>query len=131
MFNLKIDPKLPHHYIISVGVKSMTDKDPGKFFLKHGPLYFSNDDVKNVQNAAILSKDKLFKTKQKKALEIFECLDLTASISAMKLASAANQCTMHHFSSEHFIEDSWFETLVKVANTSEHNSELLKQSVMR
>jgi hypothetical protein len=131
LFDLKIDPKLPHHYIISVGMKPMTDKDAGKIYLKHGPLYFTNQDVENVRSAAILSKDKLFKTDSKQALQNFKCLEIASSIRGMQLAAYANDCTVHHFSSAFVIGLDWFETLVDLANTSEHNKELLEKSRVR
>lgn len=131
MFELKIDPKLPHHYMISVGMRTAVDKDPGRLFLKHGPLYFTNEDVENVRSAAILSKDRLFKTKDKQALKNFNCLDLATAIRGIQLAAYANNCTLHHFSSAFVIGLDWFETLVDLANTSEHNRELLEKSRVR
>lgn len=131
MFDLKIDPKLFHHYFITVGMADMNSKNPGRMFLKHGPLYFCNDDVENVRSALILSNDRLFETDQKQALKNFDCYVIAGSIRAMQLASNANNCSMHHFSSEYKIDDEWFVTLVTVANTSQYNKELLQQSKMR
>lgn len=131
MWDLKTDPKLPHHYFISVSVHSVNSANPGKLFLKHGPLYFSNDDVKKMQGAALLSNDKLFKTSPKQALGIFNCTELAISIRGMSMASAANQCTLHHFSSPIKLDEDWFERLVDLANTSEYNMKLLKQSRIR
>ena len=130
MFDLKIDPKLPH-YILSVGMRSIISPDAGKMFLKHGPIYFTNDDVEAVRGAAILAEDKLFKTSHEQALKNFDCLSLASSIRCIGLAAAANQCTVHHFSSEFKLADAWFVTLVDLANTSEHNKDLLKKSRMR
>lgn len=131
MFDLKIDRKLPHHYLITVEVHNMNSKTPGKMFLKHGPLYFSNTDVQNVLSALILSKDRLFETTQKQALENFQCSHIAGSVRGMQLAAHANNCSMHHFSSEFVIDDEWFVSLVHVANRSEHNRELLKKSLVR
>ena len=131
MFEIKTDPKLPHHYLISVGLTTMHDKEPGKMYLKHGPLYFTNDDVLKVQGAAIMSQDKLFKTSPKQAVENFGCGKLAVAIRGMQLAAAANQCSMHHFSSPYKLDDEWFVRLVDGANKMEHNLNLLKNSKMR
>lgn len=131
MFDLKIDPKIPHHYIITVGIHPIISKNAGKLFMKHGPLYFTNDDVDNVRGAAILAQDRLFETTDEEALKNFGCLSLASAIRCIRLAAAANQCTIHHFSSEYKLNDEWFVTLVDLANISEHNRELLKKSRMR
>ena len=81
---LKTEPKRPHHYIIGVAVKSMRSSDPGKMYMKYGPVYFTNDDVSRVRDAKVLSEDRLFKTSSHDALEINECSGLVGSISAMK-----------------------------------------------
>ena len=49
----------------------------------------------------------------------------------MQLSAQANECTTHHFSSPVELDDEWFITLVDLANTSEHNKELLEKSRMR
>ena len=131
MFDLKIDEKFPHHYIISVGMRDMRSKNPGQMYLKHGPLYFSNDDVKNVQGALILSKDRLFETTSQQAMKNFGCKELSVAIRGMHLAAMANHCTMHHFSSPIKLQEDWFEHLVSTANKSDRNRELLENSVMR
>ena len=131
MFDLKTDANLPHHYIINVAIQSLRSKDPGKMFLKHGPMYFTNDEVDRVRSAAILSQDRLFKTSSEQALKNFNCLGLARSIRAMQLSGQANDCTTHHFSSPVKLDDEWFVTLVDLANTSEQNKDLLKKSRMR
>jgi hypothetical protein len=128
MFELKADKKLPHHYLISVAADSAKSSTPGKLRLKHGPLYFTHEDIELVRSAAILSKDKLFKTSSKQALDNFECCGLAIAIRGMELAAAANDCTMHHFSSAFPVDEEWFVTLVDLANTLEHNKELLRKS---
>ncbi len=131
MFELKTDSALPHHYIISVGLTSIRSKNPGKLFLKHGPLHFTNKDVENIRSAAILSQDRLFETTQGECLRNFECSRLAGGIRFMQLAANENDCTVHHFSSQYEIGDEWFVNLVDLANTSEHNKELLSKSRMR
>jgi len=130
-FEIKTDPKLNYHYIIAVGVHPATSSNAGKMYLKYTPIHFTNSDVGSMQHAAMLTKDKLFKTTGSEALAATGMGELAATISSLKLAAAANQCTLHHFSSEWEIDDDWFTTLVELANTSDHNKQLLKQSAMR
>lgn len=122
---LNLDPKRPHHYIIGVAVKSMRHSDPGKLYLKYGPLHFTNDDVKKVRDAKVLSEDKLFPTTSKEALEINECSQVVGSLTAMTLAARANDCTLHHFSTEFPFRDEDFETIVNAANISKESLKLL------
>lgn len=131
MFELKTDPELSHHYMITVGLTSIRSKDPGRLFLKHGPLSFTNEDVENIRSAAILSQDRLFETSQGQCLKNFKCAQLAGSIRYIQLAANANDCTVHHFSSAFEIEDEWFVNLVDVANISKHNKDLLKKSRVR
>ncbi len=130
---LKTDSKLPHHYIISVGMHpaTATAKEAGKLFLKYGPLYFHNSDVDKLRDAVMMSEDKVFKTTQKEALKMYNVQTIVASISAMKLAAAANQCTIHHFSSADEMRDEEFVTLVTAANTSPSTRRLLIDSDIR
>ena len=124
MFDLKVDPSFPHHYIFSVGVKSMLSSNPGEFFLKHGPIHFTNEDVEKVQNAVILTKDDLYqliyKTTNKEILQVTDCADIVNQISMMKFAAAANNCTLHHYSTEDFMDDyrNFFITYVELVNTN-------------
>ena len=118
LYDLKIDDKLFYHFFISVGIKDMYAVDRGKMFLKHGPLKFTNDEVKLMQQAALMSKDKLFKTTNKEALEMYDMSELSSSIGAMQIAAAANQCTIHHFSSDFEINDDYWEGFVERANNN-------------
>jgi len=126
---LKTDPKLPHHYIISVGMHPVTaGKEAGKLFLKHGPVYFHNNDVDRLRDATMMAEDKVFKTTQKEALKMYDVQNIVASISVMKLAAVVNQCTVHHFSSTYKMHDEDFETLVTAANVSPSTRRLLDDS---
>jgi hypothetical protein len=120
MFEVKADPKLPHHYIIGVAIHDMRSSQAGEMFLKYGPVYFTHEDILKVQDAALLSIDKVFKTTSKEAADIHECRGLTVALSGMRMAAAANHATLHHFSSESEIPDyeNWFEGYVKSANKS-------------
>jgi hypothetical protein len=120
VFDLKADPKFPHHYIIGVVIHDMRSSQAGEMFLKYGPVHFTHEDVKKVQDAALLSVDKVFKTTSKEASEIHECRELVVALSGMRMAAASNHATLHHFSFESEISDheNWFESYVKNANKS-------------
>ena len=132
MFELKADPNLPHHYIIGVSVYNTAHDSVnwGRLYLKYGPVYFHHDDIVNMQDAALLSVDKVYKTSTKEAAEMFNCKDLAVAITGLKLAASVNQATLHHFSSEFKFDnpDEWFENFVKVANISESTKEKLNDA---
>jgi len=129
---LKTDPKLFHHYIIAVGIHPMTSKEKsGEMFLKYRPIYFTNDDIESMQHAAMLTQDKLFKTSSHEAVKTVGCEQLSSSLAAIKLSAAANQCTLHHFSSEFKMKEEDFEVLIKAANISDSSKALLLNSIIR
>jgi len=121
---IKADSKLPHHYLIGVAMHNMKDgpKHRGKMYLKYGPLYFHHSDIENVQNAALMSIDKVFKTTPKEAAEMYDCKSLISGIYGLKLAASANNATIHHFSCDFEIPDAeeWFDNYVKSANDIEY-----------
>jgi len=123
---LKIDKSLPHHYLIGVAAKPMTSKNVGEIFLKYGPLYYTNDDVKRMSNVISRCTDKVYIQSQLEAAEAENCTELIASISAMKISCNANECTMHHFSSAEKLDDEDFVLLVKLANTDKSSREKLE-----
>lgn len=125
---LKIDKKFFHHYIFSVAAKTAKSSNPGELYIKHGPIYFTNDDIIKVHGAAILSQDRLFVTDQRQAIKNFQCGELVHSIHAIKLAAAANECTIHHFSSEYEIDCDFFEDFVKNANHLKSNRKMLRKA---
>jgi hypothetical protein len=131
MFDLKTDPKFPYHFLISVGIRDMYSENRGKLFLKHGPLFFTNDDVERLQSASMLSVDKLFPTNKKEAIAIHGVGELINSIHCMLMAAAANMCTMHHFSSDILIEEDYWETFVNLANKNEHERRKLISAVCK
>ncbi len=129
---IKTDPKLFHHYIIAVGVHPMTARKlAGQMFLKYRPIHFTNEDVKSMEHAYMLTKDKLFKTSNSEAFQAVGCEELSSSISGVKLAAHANHCTLHHFSSEHEMDEDDFVNIVKAANTSDYFKEKLLDSIIR
>lgn len=123
MFDLKAVPELPHHYIIGVAMYGMRHSAEirGKMYLKFNPVYFHHSDICNVRNAILVSNDKLIKTTQKEASEMFNCRELIISLTGLKFAANSNDATLHHFSSEYKLDDpeEFFESYVKNANTSE------------
>lgn len=129
---LNADPKLPHHYIIGVAIHPMNSgpKNRGKMFLKYGPVYFHHKDIQNVQNAALMSVDKVFKTSPKEASDMYDCRELVVAINGLKMAASANQASLHHFSSEFEIPDDWWEGYIKNANTVESIKEQLDAARM-
>lgn len=131
MFKLNIDENRPYHYLISVGIKPMVCKDRGKIFLKHGPLKFTNDDIKNTQNASMISQDKLYKTTTREAVKMFDCEELVSSVWAIQIAAAANQCTLHHFSSDFEIPDDFWPGFVNRSNDNEEERKKIIESRIR
>lgn len=127
MFELKADPEYPHHYMFGVSMHDMRSKHPGEMYLKYGPIYFTHEDIIKVQNAAILSVDKIYKTSSKEASEVFGCKDLVVSISGMRMAAMTNQVSIHHFSSKFEVSNynEWFVNYVKLANSIQSIKEAL------
>jgi hypothetical protein len=136
MYNLKkinADPNMPHHYMIGVAMHSAKagPKLRGKLYLKYGPIYFHHKDIENMQNAAMMSVDKVFKTTSKEASEMYDCQHLVSGITGLKLAAQANEATLHHFSSEYKITDDWFKGFVENANSDEISERKLDDARIR
>lgn len=117
-----------HHYIFSAGMKGMISRDRGKIYLKHGPYYFTRDDLEKMQRAVIMANDPWIKTSQSQANEICGCKELVNTLSAMSVAAKANGCTMHHIYAEFEVSDKWFIDFVESCNTSEYAREKLERS---
>lgn len=131
-FDIKSDPKKFHHYIIAVHIFPATaGTNAGKYHLKYRPIHFTNDDIEDIQQAAMLSVDKLFKTTDSEALAAVGKLEFGRSMSMLFLAASVNQCTLHHFSSEFEIDEVTFDMLVTSANNSNHSRDLLFNSIIR
>lgn len=125
---LKIDKSLPYHYLIGVAVQNMTSKNAGQFYLKYGPIYYTNDDVKRMSNVIARCTDKLYVQTQMEAAKAENCIDMISSISAMKLSCNANDCTVHHFSSAEKLDDDAFILLVKLSNTDKSSKKKLQEA---
>ena len=122
MFELKVDPDNPHHYIIGVAIRDMRSKNRGQMYVKYGPLYFSNDDVQNVADALMLLDDKIYRNIYKmKPGEIYkatDCNEIIMGLIGMRLAAQSNSATLHHFSSSYELPDAekFFDGYVERAN---------------
>ncbi len=129
---IKADPKVPHHYIIGVGMYNMRASAArrGKMFLKYGPVYFHHKDIKNVQDAALMSVDKVFRTTSKEASDMYGCRHLVVALNGLKLAAAANDSSLHHFSSEYLIDENTWVGFVKSCNTVKSIREKLEDARM-
>lgn len=125
IYELKADPKLPHHYFIAVAVRQMNSSKPGEMFLKYRPFYLHHSQIEKFQDVALLVQDRLFKTTQKEALMMHGLYETATSFAMFRLSSSVNQCTVHHFSSENEIEEEWFEVFIKSANISKSAKEQL------
>jgi len=129
MYNIKTDKKLKHHYIFGMILNPLTDgKKAGKLSIRCGPIYFHNKDITSLRDAIILSNDKLFKTTNQEAMSIYNVKSLINNIHGMILICHTERGTLHHFSSETKIDNEFFHTLVKMANTDKVSRTLLDQS---
>ena len=84
-----------------------------------------------MQNAAMLANDKLFKTSNSEAIESVGCERLACELSSIKLSAVANQCTLHHFSTEFETDGDSFKIITNLANDHDYYKDLLKKSKMR
>jgi hypothetical protein len=130
LLQLNIDERRPHHFIIGVAQYELRSSKRGQIYLKYGPLRFTNADVKRLQDASLLSRDEVFRTTNEEAIKIHGVEEFVSTFSAMQLSAAVNQCTLHHFSSEHDIDDEWFEEFVKLANENKEAEELLFNAII-
>ena len=137
MFELKVDPKFPHHYIIGVAATTAVSEKPGTLFLKYGPIHFTNEDVEKVGDCTVLVNDKIYrdiyKMQPDEIYKIQGCSELIMALIGMKLAASANMATLHHFSVEHELSNAeeFFEGLVHRANISEKERKQLNDSRVR
>lgn len=117
-YELKVDPKRPHHYFIAVATKPMISKEAGKIFLKYSPFYMHHSQVEKLRDAAMLSKDKLFVTTSSEALKIHGLYELAQLFSMFKLSARVNLCTIHHFSCKDKMKEEDFSIFVESVNNS-------------
>jgi len=118
MLDLKVDPKLPFHFLVGVETRNLhSGKHAGEFRMKY-LVKFTNEEVSNVRDAIRLSQDKLFPTKPHEATNVTGCTGLVSAISGMMLAADFNHVTVHHFSSVFEWEEDDIEMFVNTANLS-------------
>lgn len=125
IYELKADPKLPHHYFIAVAMKPMNSDDPGKMYLKYRPFYLNHSQIEKFRDIALLTQDKLFQTSQIEALQMYGLEGIAREFAMLRMASKVNLCTLHHFSSEHEIDEEWFDSFVNNANSIKNTKEML------
>jgi len=130
LYGLKVDPELPHHYIIVICMKTLNDKNPGKIYLKYKPLHFTNADIVECYDAINISEDKMLKTSKSESMAMFDPKGIMASISAIQEGARANMGTVHHFSTEYPIDDEWFVSLIETAHL-DSTKKLLKEARIR
>ena len=134
MYSLNADPNMPHHYIVSVCMKELSlSKNPGELFMKYRPIYLNHDDIVNIQNAVLLSNDKLFKTNKADAIKIHNCQEIVSTLSGLRISTMANKGSLHHFFTTHKLEapESFFDDFVKRANTHQQTRNKLMSSMMK
>jgi len=130
LYNLKVDPKIPHHYIIGLATQPILSKNPGKIFLKYGPIHFTNDEVVSMSEVNQLMSDEIFKTTANEAINSREVGELIASISGLFMVARMNEASLHHFSSEYIITDEWFVSFIETAHMK-HTKKLLDEARIR
>lgn len=119
--------KEKYHYLLGVAVHSAREERAGDFFLKYF-LEYNKKDVKLVNQAIEMSKNEMWKATIKEALEAYDKSSLIHLLHGLLLSLDANNATLHHFVTEHKIEEKVFETIVSLANSCNYHKELLNKS---
>jgi hypothetical protein len=122
------DEKLPHHYIFGVCIRDMWSRKPGEIYLKYGPIYFNNKDIEKIRNVVYRVNDEVFKQTESESLKIENCSGVVHSIMFMKMSCNANNCTMHHMSSEIKLTDEDIITFVNSCNYSKESKNKLMEA---
>lgn len=126
--DLKVDPELPYHYIVGLALNISKELFGSQTYQLKYLYRFTNDDVERLRKAVMMSSDKVFKTTQKEALEMFDCSEIVHAIASMKVAISVNMGTLHHFSSKEPLDDSYFESLIELLPKSEEIKERFRDS---
>jgi len=124
----KYSKELPHHYFFSVAIYPATSSKAGKYYLKYGPIYISNQDIDKIISAMIRMSDEVFIQTPAEALKIEGCHELVGSMSAMRVSSNINNCTMHHISSNEEMDDDLIGYFVEASNFDSFLMEKLLKS---
>ena len=125
---LKVDPKLPYHYIVGLALNISKELFGSQTYQLKYLYRFTNEDVINLRKAVMMSSDKIFKTTQKEALEMFNCTEVVDCIAKMKVAVSVNMGTLHHFSSSYPLDDDYFEKMVELLPKSDDIKEKFRDS---
>jgi len=127
IYELKTEPNVPHHYIVSIGIKPMTSNSYGQLFLKYRPFYFNNTHIEKFRDVLLRTQDKLFKTTQLQALKIYNLDIIAQEFNSFKMASMVNDCTLHHFSCEFKLDrpEKVFAEFVKIANRDQKTKDII------
>ena len=133
LFNLKIDKRFPYHYIFSVAnkVNKKTFDAKVQYYIKHGPICFTNSNVVDLYQAIQVSRDKMFKSTIEEGLEMYDVTSLVTSLSAMLMSARCNDCTLHHISSEIEISETLLLELVEKSSTSKIFRKILSDSLIK
>jgi len=128
------DPNYYWHYLIGLRrYYKPSTLDPPELVLRYGygPVEFTNNDIINLWQSIVLSKDKLIKNTTRESTAVFGVSELVDTVRVLLLMGRYNpDTTFHHFSSESQLSEEFFVELVRSANTSKHSLELLKQSII-
>lgn len=127
-FKVKTDKSLPYHYIIGVEITNARSGDPGKFRLKYGPISYHNKDVEKIASCQVRMCDELFKQSRLEALKAEGLYELFSELSMLQLSCNANDCSIHHFSSQLELSGEDLKTFVEAANYSEETRKKLDAS---
>jgi hypothetical protein len=128
-FGLNLDPNRPIHYIIGVAVHSHPrSKKRGQLYMKYGPIVFTNNEVENLKLALETHKMEIPRTPLDEALKLFDVGSLVSSMSAFMMSCRANNCTIHHFSTNESINEDYFDHMLELANKNEGMLEYLQKS---
>jgi hypothetical protein len=131
MFEIKADPKVPYHYFLGVATKDIVSKDYGQLYLKYF-LEYAHKDIEKVRKALRLIHETSpmlpSGITKSDAIKIAGCREVLHSIYAMKISAMSNNVILCHFSSDWKIKESFFENLVREANSNKRYRELLVES---
>lgn len=130
-FAVKGDPCFPHHYVFTVGVKDLKSENRGKFFIKHGPIYFHHEQLSQMSYAFQRMEDEVFRQNEEEALRAEGVYELILQLLLMRMSAKANNCTIHHMTFENRIRDNHLLSIVRSANIDNSMLKNLLESEIR
>lgn len=108
------------HYIVGIGIHSMTSSTPGERYLDF-ILEYTDEESEKVREAKAMIDNKLWKTSARVALESYEIIGLAEKFAALSLRSRYSQLMVCHFTSDdnlHFTRED-LELIIKYKNIDE------------